>query len=112
MSKGWKNNIGRMVKKKNGKGYFLIFGRRKDKDGKPLGENHFPLTINEGDIVQMKTKSDDLANLVREGKMSQETADKICESVKFELAIAPPKEDGDAKTEAADTSDDNSGVDF
>lgn len=92
MSKGkWINNIARLIKKKTG-GYFLVFERMKDKDGNPKGENPFPLTIHEGDILQAKLKKDDLAKLVDEGFMSPETAESICERVKFEFSIAPPRE--------------------
>lgn len=111
MSNDWKNGIGRMIKKKNGKGYFLIFERPKDKDGKHIGESHFPLTINEGDIIQMKAKADDLKNMVQKGKMSEETAEKICEVVKFELSIAPKKAEGEEKAEAA-AAPNGSDVDF
>jgi hypothetical protein len=44
----WLNNIGRMVKKKDNSGYFLVFERRKDKEGNPIGDNPFPLVIEEG----------------------------------------------------------------
>ncbi len=103
----WKNNIGRMIKKKNGKGYFLAFGRALDKDKKPIGENHFPLVINEGDIIQMKPKGDDLARLVADGKMSEETATKICETVKFELSIAPAKEGQQSKASSEEVETDD-----
>jgi hypothetical protein len=100
---GWLNNIARLCKKKDG-GYFLVFERQKDKNKQPIGENPFPITINEGDYFQAKLKREDLAKLVSDGKMSQDTADKICESVKFEISRAPVK--GSAKTESKD------GVDF
>lgn len=92
---GWVNNLARVIKKKDG-GYFLKFERQKNKDGKPYGDNPFPLAINEGDIFQMKRKEDDLQKLVDEGRMSQETADKICRTVRFEISKAPSR-DGDAK---------------
>ncbi len=107
MSK-WKNGIGRMIKKKNGKGYFIKFERPKGKDGNYIGESHFPLTINEGDIVQMKAKADDLAKMVSEGRMTEETAQKICEHVKFELSIAPAStksEDKSAASEVVESSE-------
>lgn len=101
---GWLNNIGRMIKKKpkeEGKpaGYCLVFERRKDKDGKYIGESPFPLTINEGDYFQLRKKEDDLAGLVRDGKLSQEIANEICKSVKFEISRAPlgSKENKEAK---------------
>lgn len=91
----WLNNVARIIKfNKNGKsGYFLKFERRQDKDGNYIGEDPFPIVINEGDILSMKTKSEDLAKLVADGRMSQETADKICESVKFEISIPPRDQD-------------------
>lgn len=88
MKAKWFNEIARLIKNKKG-GYFLTFERRKDKDGKYIGESPFPLTINEGDILQAVLKKDRLAGLVKEGLMNQETADKICETVKFEFNLAP-----------------------
>ncbi len=103
MSKnGWLNNIARIIKKKDG-GHFLVFGRRTDKDKKPIGDNPFPLTVNEGDIFQMKAKSEDLQKLVDDGKMSQETADKICQTVRFEISRGPSSNQG---------SSDDDGVNF
>lgn len=96
MSK-WLNNIGRVIKAKSGN-YFMVFERRKDKDGNPVGEDCFPLVFNEGDTLQLKLKKDDLQKLVDDGKMSQETADKICETVKFEVSRAP--QDGSAQSQA------------
>lgn len=106
MSNGkWYNNIGRVIKTKKG-GYFMVFERQKDKDKKYKGESPFPLTINEGDMFQMKLKKDDLQKLVNDGKMSQETADSICETVKFEISKAPAR---DGKPNKADDGD---GVNF
>lgn len=92
MSSKWLNNIGRIIKKKDG-GFFMVFERRQDKDKNYIGENPFPLVIIEGDYFQLKAKKDDLAKLVADGKMSQETADKICETVRFEINKAPDRED-------------------
>lgn len=106
MSNGkWLNNIGRVIKNKKG-GYFLVFERQKDKNKKPKGDNCFPLTINEGDVFQMKLKKDDLQKLVDDGGMSQETADSICETVKFEISKAPARDGKPNK------SDDSDGVNF
>jgi hypothetical protein len=91
MSTGWINNFARIIKKKDG-GYFMVFERQKDKNKQPIGPNPFPMTFNEGDFLQCKLKKDDLAKFVADGKMSQETADKICETVKFELSRAPAKD--------------------
>jgi len=97
----WFNNIARLIKRKDG-GYFLKFERasKKNEAGEyvPTGDNPYPLTINEGDIFQARLKRDDLAKLVENGKMSKETADSICESVKFEFSIAP-KEGSAAKVD-------------
>lgn len=87
----WLNNIGRVIKSKKGS-YFLIFERQKDKNKNYRGDNCFPLVINEGDMFQLKLKKDDLQKLVDEGKMSQDTADSICETVKFEVSKAPPRD--------------------
>jgi len=97
MSK-WINNVARMIKKKNG-GYFLVFERRKDKDGNYVGESPFPLTIQEGDIFQAKKKADDLKGLVEMGSLTQEAADEICKRVGFEFSIAPKDEQPSEKTE-------------
>lgn len=108
----WLNNIARVIKKKDG-GFFLKFERRKDKNKQYIGDNPFPLVINEGDILQMRAKKDELAKLVADGKMSQETADKICETVRFEISKAP---DSTAKATAPASSappkKDNNGVNF
>ena len=91
----WLNNIGRIIKKKDG-GYFMVFERRKDKDQKYIGENPFPLIVNEGDFFQLKPKKDDLKGLIEQGKITEETANKICETVRFEISRAPQK-DGESK---------------
>lgn len=104
MSQGkWLNNIGRIIKKANG-GFFMVFERQKDKNKEYIGESPFPLTINEGDFFQVKLKKDDLAKLVADGKMSQETADKICAVVKFEISRAPVE--GAAKKSSKKQEDD------
>ncbi len=101
----WLNNIARLIKyEKNGKpGYFLLFERRKDKDGKFVGESPYPLTINEGDTLQAKLKTEDLKNLVAEGFLTQEAADDICKHTKFEFSKAPPREDDQAKDQKSGT---------
>lgn len=106
----WLNNIGRVIKAKKGN-YFLVFERRKDKDDKPIGEDCFPLVINEGDTFQLKLKRDDLQKLVDEGKMSEETAEKICETVKFEVSKAPPR-DAAEQHPAKGKSSNKNGVNF
>lgn len=102
MSK-WLNNIGRVIKSKKGS-YFLIFERQKDKNKNYRGENPFPLTINEGDMFHLKLKKDDLQKMVDDGKMSQETADSICETVKFEVSKAPAR-DGSNSNQSSDGDD-------
>lgn len=106
----WFNNIARLIKKKAG-GYFLVFERQKNKDGEYIGESPYPLTINEGDILQARLKKEDLAGLVKKGKMSQETADKICEHVKFEFSKAPASTEK-GKSSTNNTPDDSGEVDF
>lgn len=100
MNTKWLNNIGRIIKKKDG-GFFMVFERQLDKNKVPRGENPFPLTINEGDFFQLKAKSEDLRNLVESGKMTQETADAICENVRFEISRAPDREGSSAPAPAA-----------
>lgn len=104
MSKGkWLNNVARLIKKKDKEdgspgGYFLEFGRRKDKDGNRIGdENPYPLVINEGDIFQARVKKDELQKLVDKGDMTQEVADKISKHEKFEFSIAPKDETEEPK---------------
>jgi hypothetical protein len=101
----WLNNIARLLKSRDGK-YFLVFARPTDKNKKPIGDNPFPLVINEGDTLQAKLKKDDLQGLVNNGKLSQEQADRICETVKFEFSKGPARTNRPAKS----TSDD--GVNF
>jgi len=90
---GWINNCARIIKTKKNS-YFMVFERRKDKDGDHIGDNPFPMVINEGDTFNLRRKEDDLANLVKEGKISQETADKICETVRWEIS-RPPREENE-----------------
>lgn len=118
MSNKWLNNIGRIIKKKDG-GYFLVFERQKDADGNYRGEDPFPLTVNEGDIFQLKKKEDDLAGLVEMEKMTQETADKIAKVVRFEVSKAPDKEEkksdkakGKAKSKSKSGNDDDDEINF
>lgn len=117
MSKGkWLNNIARLIAytKDNKKGYFLKFERQSKLNKETnkreyIGENPFPLVINEGDTFQAKLKKDDLQRLVDEGKMTAETAAKICETVKFEFSKAPAR-DGAPASSGPETEDD--GVNF
>lgn len=88
----WLNNIGRIIKNKKG-GHFLIFERRKDKNQEYIGESPFPLTVNEGDIFQLRPKREDLQKLVDDGKLSAEAAESICAVVRFEVSRAPLKEE-------------------
>ncbi len=99
----WINNVARLIKKKDG-GYFLKFGRATKKDGTAIGENPFPLTIQEGDIFQAKLKMADLQKALTDGKLDQAQANKICQTVKFEFSIAP--KDGSKKTETKKADDD------
>ena len=110
MSNKWFNNIARLIKRKDGNGYFMVFERAKDKDGNYRGDSPFPLTINEGDVIQARLKKDELQKLVSSGKMSQETANKINEFVKFEFNIAPKAKPVELTPE--DEISDEEGVDF
>jgi len=103
----WLNNIARLIKSSKGK-YFMVFERAKDKNKKPIGDNPFPLIINEGDTFQAKLKKDDLQGLVNNGKLSQEQADNICETVKFEFSRAPARTAPTVNT----NSNDDDGVNF
>jgi hypothetical protein len=87
----WLNNIARLIRRKDGK-YFLKFERAQDKNKQYIGDSPFPLVINEGDVFQARLKKDDLQSLVDSGRMSQEVADRICETVKFEFSKAPDRE--------------------
>lgn len=118
MSNGkWLNNIGRIIKKKDKEdgtpgGYFMVFERRKDKDGNYIGDNCFPLTVNEGDFFQLKPKKDDLQGLVDAGKLKQEVADEICKTVRFEISRAPEKDSAPAKDKSASKKADKDEVNF
>ncbi len=110
MSTGkWLNNIGRIIKKKDG-GFFMVFERRQDKNKQYIGDNPFPMVINEGDFFQLKPKKEDLANLVLTGKLTQELSDKICETVRFEINKAPAKDESGQVTKTAKPND--GGVNF
>lgn len=50
--------IGQYLLSKKGKPY-VKFGPRRDKDGNVVGENIFPLTINEGDVANMDMFTDE-----------------------------------------------------
>lgn len=124
MSKGWFNNIARLVKRKKDKPsdpdkYFVVFERRKDKNGNYVGESPFPLTIEEGTYFEAKKKSEDLKGLVELGTITQAQAEEICKYVGFEISLAPPREDKqeqkkepEAKSSAAKTVTKKSEVDF
>jgi hypothetical protein len=112
MSKGkWLNNIARVIKKKSG-GFFLKFERQKDKNGNYIGENPFPLLVNEGDIFQMRKKEDELARLVESGKMSQATADKITANVKYEISKAPDQAEASETKSETKSSNEKDEVNF
>lgn len=102
----WFNNIARIIKTKKG-GYVLVFGRPTDKDGKPkTEENPFPIVINEGDILPAKLKKVLLDKLVEEGRITEETAERIGAIEKFEIDL-PPRETKKKKNKS-----DDDGVDF
>ena len=89
----------------------MVFERRKDKEGNHIGDSPYPLVIQEGDIFPLRLKKDDLKRFVDEGSMSQETADKICETVKFEMSI-PPQDEEKPKTQPSKKSKSSDEVDF
>jgi hypothetical protein len=119
----WLNNLGRIIRvfEKDGvtvKKHFMVFERPKAKDGSYIGESNFPLTINEGDYFQLKPQNENLAGLVKQGKLTQEMADKIYNSVRFEISKAPVVDRATTNTEiqtpapAAVTKKNDGGVNF
>lgn len=78
-------------------GFFLSFERRKDKDGNYVGENPFPLVINEGDTLPAERVSrESLDEAVKAGRLSQAAAEAIIKNVAYTISI-PPKDEGKTK---------------
>lgn len=83
----WFNNIARLIKKKDG-GYFLVFGRPTDKNGKRLKMDHpFPLTIKEGMIMNAQLTSDRLEYLVDNDLLDAKSAKQIAAREKFQFSM-------------------------
>lgn len=78
---GWINNLGSFCKRKDG-GYYI--------------QIHKDVSLQEGDFINVVKFEDDLANLVKNGVITQEKADgqmeKAGEFVKFKLHKGPKKQ--------------------
>lgn len=71
------------------------------KDGKPYGDQLFPITLangvvlNSGDILSMFSKKDKFKRMVEEGKMDQEKADFLSGFLLFDICAVQDEESSD-----------------
>lgn len=101
-------NIGTMMKAKpktsdpdEPKRFYIKLENQKNKDGKVYGENIFPLTLKDGDILSMFPKKPKFQNLVKEGKMSQDKADELSDFLIFDICVVTP-DDGSSSNNSGE----------
>ncbi len=78
--------------------FYLQLQQQKLKDGKPYGEQVFPITLangkvlNDGDILAMFAKRPKLQQAVEDGKMDQDTADFLSSFLKYDVCVVESSE--------------------
>lgn len=76
-----KFRVGVVMESKRG-GHYLKFQLPTNKDGESIyDENPFPLTINEGDYINLTTPLDDLKYRVKQGWLEKSEAKKISKKI-------------------------------
>lgn len=111
MAKNKYTNLGTVMKSKKDNPndpdrFYIKLEQRRDKDKKIVGEPLFPITLangkvlNEGDTLSMFSKTEQFKRLVADGKMTEETAEKmsflrydVCLSEKLNEDGTPAKSD-------------------
>jgi hypothetical protein len=99
-------NIGTVIKakEKNNDGsdrFYLKLEQQKGKDGKPYGEQVFPITLangvvlKDGDSLSLFSKKAKLQSLVDAGKMEQDKADFLSSFLRFEVCVVETVNEGD-----------------
>ena len=84
--------------------FYLKLEQNKGKDGKPYGEQVFPITLangkvlNDGDILSMFSKKEKFKKLVEEGKMDQEKADMLSSFLLFDICVVEPVNEGNGSS--------------
>ena len=111
MAKKKYTNIGvmKVAKKKNpndpdeSKRFYIGLEQNKGKDGKPYGEQIFPITLangkvlKDGDALMMYSKKDKFNELVKKGSLTQEKADMLSSFLLFDIVLVE-EDDGSASS--------------
>lgn len=82
------------------KRFYIKLEQQKGKDGKPYGEELFPIVLangtilNDGDILSMYSKKEKFKKLVEDGKMDQEKADFLSSFLLFDICAVVSEGEG------------------
>lgn len=82
------------------KKFHIKLQQQKGKDGKPYGEQVFPITLangkvlNDGDALVMFSKKEKFQELVRTGKMDQQKADDLSAFLLFDVCVVESVNEG------------------
>jgi hypothetical protein len=82
------------------KRFYIKLEQQKTKDGKPYGEQVFPITLangmvlKDGDFLSMFSKKEKLQELVEDGKLDQERADYLSSFLLFDIVAVEEVDEG------------------
>lgn len=93
-------NLGTVTKRKpktdnpdEPKAFYIKMEQQKKKDGTPVGPQIYPIrlangvVINDGDVLSMYSKKEKLKALVEDGKITQDTADKLASFLMYDVVL-------------------------
>lgn len=89
--------------------YYLKLEQQTTKDGKPYGEQVFPITLangkqlNSGDILSLYSKKEKFAKMVEDGKMEQDKANFLSSFLLFDIVLTEEVNEGSAPTKKGNT---------
>jgi hypothetical protein len=112
MAKKVYTNLGTMMvaKKKDPtdekepKRFYIKLEQQKTKDGKPYGEQVFPITLangrvlNDGDILSMYSKKEKFQEAVEANKMDQDKANFLSSFMLFDIVATETVNEGEEKS--------------
>jgi hypothetical protein len=83
------------------KRFYIKLEQQKGKDGKPYGEQVFPITLangkvlKDGDMLSMFSKKENFKRAVEAGKMDQEKAEFLSSFLLFDICVVEEVNDGE-----------------
>ena len=91
------------------KRFYIKLEQQKSKDGKPYGDQLFPIVLangmvlNDGDILSMYSKKEKFKKMVEEGKIDQEKADFLSSFLLFDICAVVSEDEGSGGSDPFDT---------